>query len=227
MIEAPDMRIIILLTAGFACLTPAGVSVSDAQPTMPGPTTTDDGLTILRRSLNDGGEVVVVRERRELAAGLSSLLGAPDAGKGGVVYEVRVELRRQGEPPVLLASRVRADHPDSPPGFELLDMLVQDGRVVVAASEGGTITVWEVRPTGVLTNHMALLGHHWSADAVSRTVNATQVSVVLNLVNGRITATIADKRFDAKQPQTTIMEQGDWPTFKLIKRSGGVLPSVR
>ena len=131
-------------------------------------TTASSQLTrveLYRRPLKTGQEIVILRQ--ELTADQRATL-LPDAGAAAKLYSVSVALQ-SGELQVPLACRVLRETDRIDTGFNVLDVVMGSGELILAVGRGVELCLWNIRFGEAATDSWTVL-RGWEYTALARQI---------------------------------------------------------
>lgn len=170
--------------------------------------TIENELVLFRKAVGPDRELVIVRGPLTDRANMDAVLAKELLQQSTAIYAVRVELHAAGQPSILLASRLRVETRNPNHGTKVLNVLVEEGTVVVALVEGHEVGLWRV--TGGSGNHAdwaVLRSADWAFAAPLRPLDDRHVAVRLerSIDNGLVVAEVTD--LTALEPMITLFEQ--------------------
>jgi hypothetical protein len=122
------------------------------------------------------------------------------------VYVVRVELRARGRQPFVLASRpLHETREQYTRGLDVLDMLVEPGRSVLAAAYLGQIAIWEIPGIGPASETTL---RDWSGSEVIRAVDRSKASATIRRdEQGKLSVEVVELGRDKPAQVHTLFEE--------------------
>jgi hypothetical protein len=145
--------------------------------------------------------------------------------QAGTTYEVRVELRLEDEPPLLLASRLRTENhfTRADRGIAVLACHVGEGRIVLATAEGHDLILWQIGVLGPVAtpSHVTYSLQNWQAGAAAHRITPEMIAVVINAADdGRLRIEVSDNRPDGPSVVTQYQQRSsDLWEFSVIRGS--------
>jgi hypothetical protein len=201
------MRLLVLL----GILPLGGLAVAgEAEPT--------GDETVFVREFDPDRQLVVMRGPGRQPEALEALRGGRSLDQVRSVFEVRVELRSTGQPPIGIASRIVWDPAHGEPfGFHVLDLLVLDGQIVIASGEYRGLTLWRLQAFGYETRTTTL--RDWKANPAHKPMNRRNTGVTLALLpSGQITIEVVDRSLGPPHLHTVFEQKADTWEFAVVRQ---------
>jgi hypothetical protein len=201
---------------------------------------------LFEKALQGNRELVVVRGPSHSVADVAPPIMSKSAFKSlndpkRGYFAVSIQVRPANGAALTLATQICNQWSDAPPsgGFEVHDVLVHDGLIVIAVSSMD-IDLWQVTPYGdphakwpsdpklleqLPQVRRAGLDARWARDPRAQYINRKSVSVKLGLTrDGRVQADVVDMRVAAENlapgetAQTRFVQVGDKWEFDVPKK---------
>lgn len=163
---------------------------------------------LYRKALEQGRDVTVTKGAHHAPAGLRGLVDPRLLEAATGAYTIRIQIEREGERPVLIASYLHIET-ELMVGVTTLDVLVESGQIAVAMIEGPDLALWMVPiDVGKSATWTVLSPGGWSVAAPLRPLDPKHIKVkLLRHSNGRTRAEVTDLRKSDATP--AIYEQVD------------------
>lgn len=193
----------------------AGLSsiIMSAKLNASSPTEADSEQVLFRKQLDEYREIVVVREQSRPLAILKGITIIPEKYLKHIhgVFSVRFEVRSANTVPLTLFTRLVYDWTPGR-GFEVFDMLVSPGQLVIASAEGSEIMLWRINPIRPDVNQFTVLrGYDWTRVAAAVTLDKSMVSVKLTWTKDHLVeAAVDDLRPNFKRHTRFIQSEKEW-----------------
>jgi hypothetical protein len=178
------------------------------------PESEKEAETVLcQRRLGKDRDLVVIRGPRRPGTDAAPFhLPYPNSNRIKAIFPVRVELRSGQAGGVMLASRPIVETESwRQPGFEVLDMLADDRRIVICATSSGGIILWVIHPFTEPDHFTALDQREWTRFAGLVSIDRATVSAKLRWTKtGLVEVAIDDLRPDFKQHTLFLESEKEW-----------------
>jgi len=171
----------------------------------------DGDRILLRKSLTDDREIVVVLGRAAKAENFVGVLPPQYLNGREAAYQLRLELRVKNEQPFVLWTRVRTGRPDPQlKGCDALDIAVTPDAIVLAVTEGVTVVLWRIELMKDSSSRFVVPNRLWAPDfaallPVSREGVAAKIE---QKSSGRTEAIIEDLR-SGRHKKIRFMQTGE------------------
>jgi len=180
-----------------------------------------DETELFRKPIEAARAIVVVRGPTRDTRLVEGFAG--DVLKNSVgVYTVSVEIRADGQPPLVLWSMVRFEREDPGLGaFDVLDIDVHAREIVLATAEGCSVRLTRIHLNSRSVERVSLRQADWSLDGEIRPLDRRSVAAKLARTDdGRLTVRVDHTRVKSPDCYGTFEQiDGDW-MFKLVEGAG-------
>lgn len=176
-------------------------------------------IVVFQKAIDDRRTVAVVIGKPFAPNLLKGLMKAEYVEQLTALRPIRVELRQPGEPDIVLVSRLKAEgQAEFTRGFDVLDMLIEPGRIILAATEGAGIVLWQVGVPDERLTRWGVPGGEWAAAAAMSKLDRNNVGITLGRSKaGVLTVEIVDRRIAAPHQHTVFEQIADQWEFRVLK----------
>jgi hypothetical protein len=189
------------------------------------PTETNPEQVLFRKQLDKDREIVVIREQSRPLTILNGLTAISDENlkRLHAVFPVRVEVRSANTASLTLCTHLVYDLTPGR-GFEVLDMLVGHGQIVIAAIEHSVVRLWlwRISPISLDTSQVTTLDQYdWTRFAAAVTLDKSMVSAKLTWTEDHLVeVAVDDLRPNFKQHTRFIQKPNEWSFQKATNGKG-------
>lgn len=178
-----------------------------------------DWKTVFERRLDDRRALVVSRAGPAAPERLTGIVNPKQLEPLTGITCVRLELREKEKPPLLLGSRLIWEAAAAyTRGFDVLDILVEHGKITLAITEGSRVVVWQVGVLGDDASRATVLRGAWSTAAAVNALDRDIVKATLaRTKDGRLAVELVDLRGTAPYQHAYFEEVENCWEFKLTK----------
>jgi hypothetical protein len=136
----------------------------------------------------------------------------------GNAHVVVVELRTPGAAPIVLATKLQLDTDGSGAGFEVLDLVILNGALILPVAVGTQLGLWRIE-FGPITRDSWVFLEGWWVQALASRLDSAAVKVdVSQLDDRRIALAVYDKRAGGDRAPTLFEQENNEWRFRVTKK---------